>query len=79
MSPFFDRSPKSAHMLEWKVWVFSVGAVMALTGIYFEWTWLTGAAIVVLVAGAFLRFGCGNVSEPARAPGPTDEEGDLDG
>jgi len=42
-------------VLERKVGVFTVGAVMALTGIYFEERWLTGAALVVLVAGALLR------------------------
>lgn len=78
MSLFLDRSPKPAHMLEWKVGVFTVGAVMALSGIYFEERWLTGAALVVLVAGALLRFQSGTDSEHAEAPGPTDAERDLD-
>ena len=54
MSLFLDRSPKPGRMLEWKVAVFTVGAVMALTGIYFEQRWLTGAALVVLVVGALV-------------------------
>ena len=78
MSLFLDRSPKPGHMLEWKVGVFTVGAVMALTGIYFEERWLTGAALVILVAGALLRFQLGTDSEHAEAPGPRDSEGDLD-
>ena len=55
VSLFRDRSPNPRHVLEWKVGVFTMGAVMALTGIYFEERWLTGVALVVLVAGALLR------------------------
>ena len=55
VSLFLDRSPNPRPPLVWKVRVFTVGAVMALTGIYFEERWLTGASLVVLVAGALLR------------------------
>ena len=41
-------------MLEWKVRMFTVGAVAAMAGIYFEERWMTGSAIVVLIAGALL-------------------------
>jgi len=78
VSLFLDRSRKPGHMLEWKVGVFTVGAGMALVGIYLEQRWLTGAAIVVLVAGALLRFRLGTDSEHAEAPGPTDSEGDSE-
>ena len=47
---------RSGQRLEWKVGVFTAGAVMALFGIFFEERWLTGAAILVLVVGAFWRF-----------------------
>lgn len=61
-----------------------MGAVMALTGIFFEEQWLTVAAILVLVVGAFWRFpstadsdpdGAPNITEatdPSLAPGPSD-------
>ena len=65
MSLFLDRSRRSGHRLEWKVAVFTVGAVMALTGIYFEERWLTGTAILVLVAGAFWPFPRRTDSEPS--------------
>ena len=78
MSLFLDRSRKPGHMLEWKVGVFTVGAVVALIGIYFEERWLTGAALVVLVAGALLPHQLGADSEHAEAPGPTDAEDDPD-
>ena len=64
---FLDRSRRSGPRLEWKVGAFTVGAVMALTGMYFEERWLTGAAILVLVAGAFLHFPLRRDSEPADA------------
>ena len=66
-------------MLEWKVGAFTVGAGLALVGIYFEQRWLTGAAIVVLVAGAVLSFPFGTDSEHAEAPGPTDTDRDREG
>jgi len=66
VSFFLDRSRRSGHRLEWKVGAFTVGAAMALTGMYFEELWLTGAAILVLVAGAFLHL-LGTDSEPAEA------------
>ena len=78
MSFFLDRSRRSGSRLEWKVGAFTVGAVMALTGIYFGQRWLTGAAILVLVAGAFLNFSLAKDSEPADAsdsivtPGPAE-------
>ena len=56
--------------LEWKVRIFSAGAVLALVGIYLGKSWVTLLAIVVLVAGAGLRF------LPAVAPDELDEGDD---
>lgn len=42
--------------LDWKVGIFSAGAVLAMAGIYLGERWMTGAAIVVLLAGLLLRF-----------------------
>ena len=81
MSLFLDRSRRPGHGLEWKVGAFTVGAVMALAGIYFGERWLTGAAILVLVLGAFWRFPYAADSEPAATPGPTNapEPADVEG
>ena len=42
--------------LEWKVRIFSVAAVSALLGMYFQERWMTGLAIVLLAGAMFLRF-----------------------
>ena len=76
VSLFLSRSRKPGHLLEWKVGVFTAGAAMALMGIYFELRWMTGAAIVVLVAGALLRLPSGPDTEEAREPASSEEEGD---
>lgn len=39
-----------------KLWLFGIGALLALVGMLFENDWLIGAAAVVLLAGALLRF-----------------------
>ncbi len=39
-----------------KLWLFSIGAVLALLGMGLENDWLIGAAAVALVAGLALRF-----------------------
>jgi len=87
---FLDRSRRSGPRLEWKMGAFTVGAAMALTGIYFEQRWLTGVAILVLGAGAFLNFFLEKDSEPAdasdsivtpdpaEAPEPADPEDEPD-
>ena len=51
-----DRSQRAGRHLEWKVRVFTLGAALAVAGIYFEERWMTGAAIVVLVGGVLLRY-----------------------
>jgi hypothetical protein len=42
--------------LEWKVRIFLLGAALAMAGVGLDSTLLTTLAIVVLVAGAALRF-----------------------
>lgn len=53
---FLDRNRRAGPHLEWKVRLFAVAAVLGLAGIYVGERWLTGAAIVLLFAGLFLRF-----------------------
>lgn len=71
MSLFFDRSKRAGAHLEWKVRFFVAGAVLGVAGMYLEETWLTGAGIVVLLAGALLRL-------VPRGSGPTETEEDDD-
>lgn len=56
---FADRSKRSDRLLEWKVRIFSVGAVLTVIGIYLEERWVTGTAVVVLAGGMLLKFGPG--------------------
>jgi len=51
-----DRSRRAGRYLEWKVRLFTVGALLALVGMYLEQRWMTGAAIGVLALGMGLRF-----------------------
>ena len=53
---FLDRRRRAGPWLEWKVRLFVVAALLGLTGIYRQERWLTGAAIVLLLAGLLLRF-----------------------
>ena len=39
-----------------KLWLFSIGAILALLGMGLESDWLIGAAAVALLAGLALRF-----------------------
>jgi hypothetical protein len=50
-----DRGRSAGKYFEWKIRLFSVGAVVALTGIYLDSRWVTGAAIVILMSGLLLR------------------------
>jgi hypothetical protein len=61
------RREKDPH-LDWKVKLFFVGAALALAGIAVNSTWLIGAAVVVLLGGAGLRF----------LPGKKDDAGEKD-
>jgi hypothetical protein len=53
--------------LEWRVGIFVVAAVLGLAGMYLDESWLTGAAILLLVAGVLLRFvpGSPGAGDPA--------------
>ena len=53
---FLDRSRRSHQFLEWRIRVFIGGAFIALLGIYFDEQWMTGLAIIVLMAGVLTRF-----------------------
>ena len=67
-----DRSRRAGRFLAWKVRVFSVGAVLALAGIYLDDRRLTGAAIIILAGGALLRFFPGG--RETASPEPDEEE-----
>lgn len=64
-----DRNRRAGDHLTWKVRIFTVGAVLAMAGMYFEEEWMTGAAIVVLLTGFGLRFLPG---------GPEEDDGSVD-
>lgn len=51
-----DRTRTAGPWLEWKVRLFTVGAVLALGGMYLDESWVVGAAMVVLVMGMLVRF-----------------------
>lgn len=72
MSLFLDRSSRAGRYLEWKVAIFVVGGTLAMGGIYLDERWLTGVALVVLVAGMFLRF------LPRRSDGSEADAGSPD-
>ncbi|HSG09978.1 MAG TPA: hypothetical protein VLA36_16580 [Longimicrobiales bacterium] len=51
-----DRSRRAGPLLEWKVRIFVVAAVLGLAGMVVEESWMTGAAILVLLAGVLVSF-----------------------
>ena len=53
---FFDRSRRAGRYLEWKVRLFTLGAVLAVVGMALDQSWMTWAAIGVLIVGMLLRF-----------------------
>jgi hypothetical protein len=58
-----------------KMWIFAIGAGLALAGMATEIRWLIGAAAVVLVAGIAIRFvprGGDPDDGTAGAPAPED-------
>ncbi len=69
-----DRDRKAGQYLEWKVRAFSVAAVFALAGIYFESRWMTGAAILILLGGLLIRFLPGGPQEPPDGYVPQGDE-----
>jgi hypothetical protein len=59
-------------LLLWRVRLFSAGGVLGMAGILLEERWLTGLAIVVLGAGALIRFLAGGTPpEGPEDPGDT--------
>lgn len=60
------------RFLEWKVRLFTIGAVLALAGMYLELDWMVGSAIAFLFAGFALRF----VPRPDEDDGSDGEEPD---
>jgi len=65
-----DRRRRAGRYLEWKVRLFSLGAVVALAGIYWREAWMTSIAIVILLAGMVLRF-----LPASRGEAPEEDEG----
>ena len=54
-----------------------VAAVLGLAGMYLEESWLTGAAILLLVAGVVLRFVPGSPGAEDPADGEDDDARDV--
>ena len=69
-----DRRRKAGQYLEWKVRFFSVAAVFALAGIYLDSRWMTGAAIVILMAGLLVRFLPTDPEDSEDVAGQPDED-----
>ena len=63
-----NRAPDS--FLDWKVRLFFVGAIVALVGIGLDSSLIVGVAILILLAGASLRF------LPREEQGANEDEGD---
>ena len=57
------------RLLEWRIRLFGIGAVLGLAGIFLGASWLVTVALVVLLAGVVVRF------TPDRDP--VEEEEDL--
>lgn len=77
MIVFLDRRRRAGPYLEWKVRIFAVAAVVGLAGIYLDERWLTGTAIVILLAGLSLRFLPHERGEGDEDPGHPDSSGDV--
>lgn len=71
---FIDHARGRRPHLEWKVRLFAVGAVLGVAGMGLEEPWLTGAGIVVLLAGVLVRFVPGGGDGAGQAG--EDEEGE---
>jgi hypothetical protein len=76
---FFRRgvSSKDDPWVAEKIWVFTVGALVAMVGMLLENPWLMGAAALLLLGGILLRFiPRGGDSDEG---GPTDRDGGAAG
>jgi len=72
---FLDRgrSGEDPH-LDWKIRLFIVGAVVALLGMARDASWMLVVGILVLLAGAALRFLPSRGAEPASGGEEDDED-----
>ena len=71
---FLERSRKGDDpYLAWKVRLFLAGAVVALLGMARDSSWMVVGGVVILLAGASLRFFPGG---RARGPSPEEDEDD---
>ena len=53
---FFRRGVSADGWLQVKLWLFGLGALLALIGMALENDWVIGAAGLVLLAGLAVRF-----------------------
>lgn len=68
-----SRQTRAGPFLEWKVAIFSAGAVLGMAGIFLDLAWLRIAGIVVLASGMLVRFFPG-----AREASQEDDDEDGD-
>lgn len=78
MTLFGDRRRRDDGLLEWKVWLFSVAAGIAMVGIYLEQRWMTGLALALLSGGLLLRFLSGRGSSPGGDEDADEGNGSAD-
>lgn len=73
---FVDRRPREGRLLEWKVGLFAVAAVVTVVGFYLSERWMIGAAIVILAVAMLLRFlpGGGVVEEDEEEEDEEEED-----
>ncbi len=64
MSLFFRRSDDGAPWLHARLWLFGIGAAIALAGIALDDDRVIGAAILILAVGFLLRLLPGRDGEP---------------
>ena len=76
---FFRRGVAADdRWLEAKMWLFSIGALTALVGMFLKNDWVMGAAAIFLLAGFLLRFAAGSGDEDSadgEAPQPDADDG----
>lgn len=72
---FRRRPPTDDRWLRAKIWIFSIGAVLALAGMALEEDRLVAVAAVVLLVGMALRF----LDRQEPSDGSTPEPGDASG